>query len=156
MTDVVVQRAVTEVPEKLLPDNARIERWVIAALGGKHNKAQVTIRIVDNQESQHLNETFRHRTGPTNVLSFPFENPEILQPPLLGDVVICAPLVMTEAGEQGKESEAHWAHLVIHGVLHLVGYDHDDNKAAVIMEELETRIMAELHYPDPYVINEPV
>ena len=139
---------------ELLPDDDEIVRWVSTALNGKYDSAQLTVRIVGFEESQQLNEKYRHRPGTTNVLSFPFEHPEMVQPPLLGDVVICAPLVVREANEQGKDIYAHWAHLVIHGVLHLLGYDHEETDKANIMEELEKEIMAKLHYPDPYAKDE--
>lgn len=148
--DVVVQNATDQVASELIPDDAAIGRWVYAALQGKYNNAQLTVRIVGYEESQQLNKTYRHRPGPTNVLSFPFEQPEMVQPPLLGDLVICAPLVVKEAAEQNKDVMAHWTHLVVHGVLHLLGYDHDVAHEADIMETLEKEIMAELNYPDPY------
>ena len=93
-------------------------------------------------------------SGPTNVLSFPFEQPAMVQPPLLGDIVICAPLVVKEAAEQNKDVMAHWTHLVVHGVLHLLGYDHESDRDANVMETLETEIMAELNCPDPYAEND--
>ena len=106
---------------------------------------------MDEAESADFNQRYRDKMGPTNVLSFPFE------PPLggqgrryLGDLVICAPLVAREAAEQGKSPEAHWAHLVVHGVLHLLGYDHLDEAEAQAMEALETAILGDLGYPPPY------
>jgi len=149
-----VQRAANQVAAEMLPGQAQIERWVRTALRGKYPDAQLTVRVVGYEESQKLNETYRHRRGPTNVLSFPFEHPEMVQPPLLGDVVICAPLVIKEAYDQGKETVAHWAHLVVHGVLHLIGYDHNNADEARAMEELERIIMMELQYPDPYANDE--
>lgn len=151
--DVVVQRAVIQTASELLPDDSEIERWVHSALNGKYDNAQLTVRMVGYRESQQLNETYRHCSGPTNVLSFPFEQPDMVQPPLLGDLVICAPLVAKEAYDQGKELSAHWAHMVIHGVLHLIGYDHTSTHEADIMEGLEKKIMKELRYPDPYENN---
>lgn len=133
-----------------LPPEEQISRWVDAALGGRVEQAQLVVRIVDREESQQLNERYRRRSGATNVLSFPFEQPELLEPPLLGDVVVCAPLVESEAHEQGKTAEAHWAHLVVHGVLHLLGYDHEHDAQAKVMEQSETVILASLGYPDPY------
>ena len=114
------------------------------------NGAQLTVRIVDEAEGTELNERYRHRTGPTNVLSFPFEQPALLQPPLLGDIVLCAPVVAREAAAQGKAPAAHWAHLVVHGVLHLLGHDHEDERQAEEMEALERDILATLGLPDPY------
>ena len=152
--DVVVQKVTDQVAADMLPDDAEIKRWVHTTLNGKYDDAQLTVRMVGYEESQQLNEKYRRRPGATNVLSFPFEHPEMAQPPLLGDVVICAPLVVKEANDQGKEARAHWAHLVIHGVLHLIGYDHDNAEEAGVMEGLEREIMAELRYPDPYADNE--
>lgn len=146
--DLDVQYAASHAGE--LPARDMIETWVKAALEGRREEAQLVVRIVDEEESRQLNERYRHRRGPTNVLSFAFEKPELLDPPLLGDVVICAPLVEAEAREQGKPLLAHWAHLVVHGVLHLLGYDHEKDDEARTMEALETSILAKLGYPDPY------
>lgn len=134
-----------------LPAKSDFRRWAEAALvGADYQKdAELTIRIVNEAESTALNETYRHKQGPTNVLSFPFEAPAEVNSALLGDIVICAPVVLREAVVQGKASEAHWAHLVAHGVLHLLGYDHDEAQAEA-MESLEIRILVALGYPDPY------
>ena len=134
-----------------LPAKSDFRRWAEAALvGADYQKdAELTIRIVNEAESTALNETYRHKQGPTNVLSFPFEAPPEVESALLGDIVICAPVVLREAVVQGKTPEAHWAHLVAHGVLHLLGYDHDEAQAEA-MESLEIRILAGLGYPDPY------
>ena len=159
-----------------LPDQEILTGWVTAAL--LHHESQeaqeqpgqvrsstepgarntvlkrnleLTIRIVDEVEAQQLNETWRQRTGPTNVLSFPYESPECIENlGLLGDIVICAPLVEREAAEQRKSRYAHWAHLVIHGTLHLLGYDHTDDSQAQVMEKLEISILHNLGYPNPY------
>ena len=112
--------------------------------------AELSIRIVDSMESAELNETYRHKPGPTNVLSFPFESPPGVECPLLGDLIICAPVVAQEAKEQDKTLHAHWAHMVVHGTLHLTGYDHITEAEANIMETLERNILAQLDYPDPY------
>ncbi|MDX9740270.1 MAG: rRNA maturation RNase YbeY [Gammaproteobacteria bacterium] len=133
-----------------LPEAEGIEAWAQAALGGRRDAAQFVLRIVGEQEGRELNEHYRARKGPTNVLSFPFEHPDLLDPPLLGDVVICAPVVEREAAEQGKTAQAHWAHLVIHGLLHLIGYDHEEENEAVIMESVERKVLAGLGFPDPY------
>jgi probable rRNA maturation factor len=138
-----------------LPAPRAIETWVAAALAGRAAGAQLTVRIVAEAEGRELNERYRGCAGPTNVLSFPFENPDLLQPPLLGDVVLCAPVVRREAAAQGKMPEAHWAHLVVHGVLHLLGYDHEEEVEAAAMEGLETRILATLGFPDPYAAEKP-
>jgi probable rRNA maturation factor len=134
-----------------LPTATDLHRWAEAALAGAdyQRDAELTIRIVNEVESTALNETYRHKQGPTNVLSFPFEAPPEVESALLGDIVICAPVVLREAISQGKTLAAHWAHLVAHGVLHLLGYDHDEVQAEV-MESLEIRILAGLGYPDPY------
>jgi probable rRNA maturation factor len=111
---------------------------------------ELTIRIVDETEARYLNETWRGHSYPTNVLSFPFESPPGLHVPLLGDLVICAPVVAQEANEQQKSLSAHWAHLVIHGTLHLLGYDHLEDAQAQLMETLEIHILNSLGYPNPY------
>lgn len=135
-----------------LPDEADLRRWVEAALGDCDSgaDAELVIRIVDEAESAVLNQTYRHKHGPTNVLSFPFQAPPGIDVSLLGDVIVCAPVVIRETSEQGKHLQAHWAHIVIHGVLHLLGYDHQDDTQAAEMETLETRILIGLGYPDPY------
>jgi probable rRNA maturation factor len=134
-----------------LPAESDFRRWAEAALAGAdyQKDAELTIRLVNEAEGAALNETYRHKQGPTNVLSFPFETPPEVDSVLLGDIVICAPVVLREAVVQGKTPEAHWAHLVAHGVLHLLGYDHDEAHAEA-MESLEIRILAELGYPAPY------
>jgi probable rRNA maturation factor len=112
------------------------------------------VRIVDEQESAELNEQYRHKQGPTNVLSFPFECPPGVELNLLGDLVICAPVVQREAQQQQKQELAHWAHMVVHGTLHLLGYDHLQQDEAEAMENREIRIMEDLGYSDPYRLNE--
>ncbi|MFO1371159.1 MAG: rRNA maturation RNase YbeY [Candidatus Competibacteraceae bacterium] len=135
-----------------LPTASDFQRWAEAALAGADDQrdVEITIRIVNEAEGAALNEAYRHKQGPTNVLSFPFEAPPDIQSPLLGDIVLCAPVVLREAISQGKTAAAHWAHLVAHGVLHLLGYDHHDETQAEAMESLEIRILKELGYPDPY------
>ena len=126
MTVVVdVQYAQEELPatEDEIPSPREFERWVSAALAGCDESGELTVRIVGESEGAVLNETYRRRSGATNVLSFPIDSLPKLEVPLLGDVVICAPLVVREAGEQHKSVIAHWAHLTVHGVLHLLGYD---------------------------------
>jgi len=134
-----------------VPAEKSVRRWARAALGGSgRERVELTVRMVDAEEGAQLNQDYRHKSGPTNVLSFPFEDPPGVSTHLLGDLVVCAPVVAREAREQGKALEAHWAHMVVHGVLHLCGYDHEDEAQALGMESLETRILGGLGYPDPY------
>ena len=133
-----------------LPNALQITTWAEAALAGLRSEAQLTVRIVSNAEGEMLNQTYRHKPGPTNVLSFAIEDADELPVPLLGDIVVCAPVVEREAHEQGKEAAAHWAHMVVHGTLHLLGYDHLDDAQAQEMESLETRTLAGLGFPNPY------
>jgi probable rRNA maturation factor len=138
-----------------LPTLAQFEQWVIAALAGTRECAELTIRIVNQIESATLNREYRGIDRPTNVLSFPFELPPGIAPDdpiadLLGDIVICAAVVEREAQEQQKTLIAHWAHLVVHGVLHLRGYDHLNDSEAEQMETLETDILGALGFPPPY------
>ncbi|MCT2531421.1 rRNA maturation RNase YbeY [SAR92 clade bacterium H921] len=133
-----------------VPDVGSMRRWVSAAIRNERDIAELSVRIVDEQESAALNQQYRGKIGPTNVLSFPFDavTPEPL--PILGDLVVCAPVVMSEAEQQNKTSEAHWAHMIVHGVLHLLGYDHVGDTDANEMETLETHIMQVLEFPAPY------
>jgi probable rRNA maturation factor len=134
-----------------LPDAQRLRAWAAAALAGRCAVAELTIRVVDEAEGTQLNQRYRGQPGPTNVLSFPFDPPPGLPPQdFIGDLVICAPLVAREAQEQGKPEDAHWAHLVVHGTLHLLGYDHLTDPDATEMEAMETVILAGLGFPSPY------
>lgn len=133
-----------------LPAVAKLRHWARTALAGRRATAELSLRIVDAAESQALNRQFRGKDKPTNVLSFPAELPPELGLPLLGDVVICREVVAAEAEAQGKALEAHWAHMVIHGTLHLLGFDHHADDEAAEMEALETELLAELGWPDPY------
>ena len=135
-----------------VPAKADVTHWAAAALEGRRKRARLSLRILDEEESADLNGRYRGKAGPTNVLSFPFEAPPGLPNPLslIGDLAICAPVVEREALEQGKSLEAHWAHLVVHGILHLLGHDHLDEAEAREMEALETRILQELGFPAPY------
>jgi probable rRNA maturation factor len=132
-----------------VPDDGTLGRWAAAALQDRR-EAELTLRLVDEPESRALNKRYRGKSAPTNVLSFPSELPAELEIPLLGDIVICAPLVAEEASSQGKPAEAHWAHLVIHGVLHLLGHDHQEEAEAGKMEALEIELLASLGFPNPY------
>jgi probable rRNA maturation factor len=134
-----------------IPDKQKFQLWANAA--GKAcgvGRRELTIRVTDEKESAELNESYRHKTGSTNVLSFPFEDPPGVDTAILGDLVICAPVVEREAIEQGKVAEAHWAHMLVHGVLHLCGFDHQHQSEADEMEMLETGIITGLGYPPPY------
>jgi len=138
---------------KGVPTSASFRLWVEAALrGAKRRKAtELSIRIVDTKEGRMLNRDYRGKDYATNVLSFPVELPPGVKLPLIGDLVICAPVVAREAKEQGKPARNHWAHMTVHGVLHLLGYDHIDDDEAEAMEALETRILAGLGIDDPYI-----
>jgi probable rRNA maturation factor len=139
-------------PRKGVPAPASFRRWVEAALrGAKHRKAaELSLRIVDSEEGRALNRDYRGKDYATNVLSFPAELPPGVKLPLLGDLAICAPVVAREAAEQGKHPRDHWAHMTVHGVLHLLGYDHMEEAEAEAMEALEARILAGLGIADPY------
>lgn len=132
------------------PDDPDICSWAAAAYLGDDSDTEMTVRIVDEDESAQLNQTYRHKSGPTNVLSFPFKAPAGVELPLLGDLVICAPLVEREANEQNKTTKAHWAHMVVHGSLHLQGYDHIEAQQAKQMEALEIDILGRLGFSNPY------
>lgn len=110
----------------------------------------LTVRVVDARESQSLNNQYRGKQAPTNVLSFPSQLPEFVEPDYLGDLVICAEVVNREAQEQNKAADAHWAHMLIHGVLHLLGYDHIKDEEAAAMEALESKIVIAMGYAAPY------
>ena len=137
-----------------LPAAGRIENWISQALAEvpdfSQKDAEVSVYIVDEAESQELNLRYRHKDKPTNVLSFPADIPAELDIPLLGDLVVCAPVVEREAGEQQKSLDAHWAHMLVHGTLHLLGYDHIEDAEAEEMEALETRIITGMGFPAPY------
>ncbi|MCK9140133.1 rRNA maturation RNase YbeY [Haemophilus influenzae] len=134
-----------------LPTEEQIVQWATAAVQPEGNEVEMTVRIVDEAESHELNLTYRGKDRPTNVLSFPFECPDEVELPLLGDLVICRQVVEREAVEQDKPLMAHWAHMVVHGCLHLLGYDHIEDDEAEEMESLETQIMQGLGFDDPYL-----
>ncbi len=137
-----------------LPDDEQFQLWVEAALAGKPGKFTLAIRVVDEHEAHRYNREYRDKDYATNVLSFPLELPEGLPEEIrqaqMGDLLICAPVVAREAKEQYRSEVDHWAHLTIHGVLHLLGYDHEQQAEAVLMETLETEILANLGISDPY------
>lgn len=149
--DIAVGYATTR---KGVPAAASFRRWAAAALDGRIREADLAIRIVGEDEGRALNRHYRGKDYATNVLSFPAELPEGLPEgvrlPLLGDLVICAPVVSREAHDQGKAPNAHYAHLTVHGVLHLLGWDHENTPEAEAMEQLEREILAELGVADPY------
>ncbi len=128
-----------------LPTRPKFRQWVKAAL---RVETEVTIRIVDEQEGCQLNTIYRGKDYPTNVLTFPMAE----EPHLMGDIVLCAPVVKAEAKAQNKSLEAHYAHLTVHGILHLHGYDHETEAQAELMESLETAIVTKLGYASPYLI----
>ena len=134
-----------------LPTAEQIEQWATAAVEPQSDEVEMTVRIVDEAESHALNLNYRGKDRPTNVLSFPFECPDEVELPLLGDLVICRQVVEREAQEQDKPVMAHWAHMVVHGSLHLLGYDHIEDDEAEEMESLETQIMTGLGFADPYL-----
>ena len=127
-----------------------IRAWAAAALEVQSEPCELTIRVVAEDEATHLNETYRGKHGPTNVLSFPFESPPGVETDLIGDVVICMPVVACEARQQGKTLQAHCAHMVVHGALHLLGYDHVECDQAQQMESLECVVLERLGFSDPY------
>ena len=148
-TDVQVQYAVSR---RGLPSPKHLHEW--ANLARQETLGTVVIRLVDTEESAQLNHTYRQKTGPTNVLSFPFESPPGIPCAHLGDLVICAPVVLKEAEQQQKPVKNHWAHMVIHGVLHLRGYDHQDEAQAKVMEQVEIDLLSQLGLANPYEVNE--
>ncbi len=142
-----------------LPTQEQLTQWVETALQGLKNDAELSIRIVTIEESQQLNSDYRDKDKPTNVLSFPFEIPPELEgvsdmENLIGDLVICANVVESEAKLQNKPLMNHWAHMVVHGTLHLLGYDHINEDDALIMEDLEREKLSKLDISDPYLVND--
>jgi len=135
---------------KTLPHPAQFREWVSVTLYQRLDTAELTIRIVDEEESAQLNKEYRDKEGPTNVLSFPYEPYPGIASRLLGDIVICAPVVEQEAKASSKPILEHWAHIVIHGVLHLLGYNHELETEAKEMESLELEIMLKLGFSPPY------
>jgi len=149
--DVEIQRASAS---DASPKDVDFEKWVDLVLLNQDRQGSIVIRLVDEVESQSLNDQYRHKNAPTNVLSFPFEMPvEIESEEIsvhLGDLIICVPIVNNEAVLQGKSANAHWVHMVIHGVLHLLGYDHSDEDEAIEMEALEIELLNQLGINNPY------
>ncbi|WP_083002356.1 rRNA maturation RNase YbeY [Halomonas sp. GT] len=151
MNDIVIDRQAA-INEPLLPTLEQLTHWV-GCVFSRHpddERLELTIRFVDEAESQALNRDYRGKDKPTNVLSFPFENPPGVSLPLLGDLIICHAVVAHEASEQQKSLEHHYAHMVVHGTLHLMGYDHIEEQEAEDMEQLERELLAILDITDPY------
>lgn len=144
MLNITVQRIARA---ERYPSSRLLKQWATGALKNKIKNVELTIRIVDVKEMTTLNGKYRKKKKPTNVLSFPLD-----MPPLLGDIVICAAVVNHEAKQQEKLKEAHWAHMVIHGCLHLLGYDHEKDHDAEIMEKEEIKILRRLQFSNPYRI----
>lgn len=134
------------------PTLTNVKKWVSAALNHIQRSGELSIRIVDETEMSELNGQYRNKPKPTNVLSFPCQLPAPIRGHLLGDIVICAPVIEREAKEQEKNLSAHWAHMLIHGVLHLCGFDHENEQDALLMESTEITILHELGFPDPYKV----
>ncbi|WP_386689810.1 rRNA maturation RNase YbeY [Lonepinella sp. MS14437] len=154
MNNVIVDLQIATENQQNLPTLTQFSHWATQAVRAESLEPEMTIRIVDEAESHELNLRYRGKDRPTNVLSFPFECPDEVELPLLGDLVICRQVVGKEAVEQGKPLIAHWAHLVVHGSLHLLGYDHIEQDEAEEMESLETEIMLGLGFEDPYSYDE--
>ncbi len=137
--------------QQSLPAKQDFQAWLNETVQLFQADAEVTVRLVDEQESHQLNLEYRGMDKPTNVLSFPFEAPPGIEIDLLGDLIICKQIVEKEALEQNKQLKAHWAHMVVHGALHLLGYDHIEDDEADEMESLETEIMQKMGFTDPYI-----
>ena len=152
MYHIVIQQATDKT---LSPKASLLKRWAKLALSKIIEQGELTIRIVSTAEMSTLNNTYRHKNYPTNVLSFPFTMPKGIDMPIpiLGDIVICADIVNKEAIEQHKSQEAHWAHMIVHGIFHLLGYDHENEDDATQMESLEIETLNALGFPNPYEIN---
>lgn len=149
MTAIIDLQVATQ--QSTIPAQAQIQQWLDLCFTQLHiPQAEITIRVVDCAESQQLNRDYRGKDKPTNVLSFPFEAPPGIDLDLLGDLVVCAPVVADEAAQQHKKEIDHWAHMILHGTLHLLGYDHIDDAEAQEMETLEIALLAKLEIDDPY------
>lgn len=152
-----IQNALEPEPQGV-PSEEKLIKWACVALkeasemSDQVDDAEMTIRLASEAEISELNQNYRNKPGPTNVLSFPADIPVEIELPLLGDVIICADVVENEAQAQNKSLESHWAHMVIHGTLHLLGYDHIEENDADEMETKEIEILAKLGYPNPYMV----
>jgi probable rRNA maturation factor len=134
------------------PSGRALRDWASAALGPRTGSVELAVRLVGAAESRRLNRHYRGKDRPTNVLSFPAAVRGVVQPRPLGDIVICPAVLRREAREQGKRERAHWAHLMVHGVLHLVGYDHEDDSDARRMERREVAVLRRLGFDNPYAV----
>lgn len=154
MYRIIVQRALGK--KIFTPSDFQLKKWAKQALtfGQKKLKhsLELTIRLVTLKEITHLNQNYRRKSGPTNVLAFPFDMPEEIKEHdiILGDIIVCADVVNREAKAQDKTPKAHWAHMIVHGTLHLLGYDHQKNKDAIRMEAKEISILDQLNFSNPY------
>jgi len=135
------------------PDAATIQQWVVAALENSKKSHSLSLKIIDEDEMKMLNFYYRQKQKPTNVLSFPCQLPDEVRGNMLGDIAICAPIVNQEAIQQAKPLQAHFAHMVVHGVLHLLGFDHENDQDANKMESLEVTILESLGFKDPYGVH---
>ncbi len=140
------------VAKEQAPKPALLRKWAKAALSAQLDSAEVTLRIVEKTEMTELNSMYRKKQGPTNVLSFPADLPDDIEMdmPILGDIVICADVVNNEAAAQGKTKDAHWAHMIVHGIYHLLGHDHEKDDEAEVMEQLEIATLQKLGFGNPY------
>lgn len=158
MTQLYLDLQLAIEPVDTVPNRPLLEQWIVVTLDfiavdqgiQLDDEYEITIRVVDEHEIQALNKQYRFKDKPTNVLSFPFESPAEVSLPLLGDLVVCHKIVKKEAIEQQKKLQQHWAHMVVHGVLHLLGYDHIEEGQAQQMENLEIKILANLGFDNPY------
>lgn len=135
------------------PKTKELQHWIrvtLDSVGYKKKRVTLVIRVVNEVEIANLNAMYRNIAQPTNVLAFPSKIPKVVRSSLIGDIVLCLPIILTESLQQNKNFNAHLAHILIHGLLHLLGYKHEDDKSALVMEKLETRVINKLGYPDPY------
>lgn len=149
MSDVILQIIA---PGFFVPDLKTLEQWINLTLPEDQQYRAITVRVVDKTESQALNTRYRNQPKPTNILSFPFDPPMGIHSDLLGDLVVCPEVIEQEAREQGKLIVAHWAHLIVHGTLHLLDYNHLNEHDAAMMESKEIDILSQLNFPNPYEI----
>ncbi len=135
---------------KSIPSIDQFQSWIDVVLNDESRDSEIVVRIIDEAEMTQFNEQYRDKQGPTNILSFPFDVPEGIESDLLGDLLICAPIIEKESLQQNKIVDHHWAHMIVHGVLHLLGYDHIDKCDAEEMEALEIKILRKIKIKNPY------